>query len=60
MGRRYKDEILRMQQFKSTLTFSLITVSFLDQYKLWMQNTYEKADGKKLAPNSIWKALAFI
>ncbi len=58
--RRYTDEIKRMMQFKPELSFNEITVNFLTQYKLWMQNEYLKEDKERLHPNSIWKALGFV
>lgn len=58
--RRYEDEIKRMMQFAPTLSFHQVNLKFLQDYKLWMQNVYEKKDKKKLHKNSIWKALAFI
>jgi len=58
--RRYRDEIKRMMQFKVELHFNQVTTTFLNDYKLWLQNVYLKRDGKKLEHNSIWKALGFI
>lgn len=58
--RRYRDEIKRISLYKSTLNFNNIDVTFLEKYKLWLQNDYKKKDGKPLDINSVWKALSFI
>ncbi len=58
--RRYNDEIKRVKQFKSSLSFTDINTSFLNRYKSWMQNDYKKKDGSCLNKNSIWKALGFL
>lgn len=58
--RRYRDEIKRLQEFEPSLAFHQLDVNFLTRYKTWMQNVYEKKDGSRLQPNSIWKALGFI
>lgn len=58
--RRYMDEIKRMMQYKTELHFNQVNVSFLNDYKAWLQNVYLKKDKSKLEHNSIWKALGFI
>lgn len=58
--RRYSDEIVRIKQYKSNLTFADVTVEFLEKYKNWLLNDYKKVDKKNLHENSVWKALAFI
>lgn len=58
--RRYTDEIKRIQQYTSELDLSQIKITFLEKYKLWLQNDYEKLYKKKLHKNTIWKALSFI
>jgi integrase len=58
--RRYRDEIKRMMQFKAELHFNQVGVTFLIDYKQWLQNVYVKKDKTKLEHNSIWKALGFI
>ena len=58
--RRYRDEILRMKQFRESLSFNQITVQFLEEYECWLITGYKKKDGSSLEKNSRWKALAFI
>lgn len=58
--RRYRDEILRLKQFRESLSFNQITVQFLEEYECWLITGYKKKDGSSLEKNSRWKALAFI
>ncbi|HEX8334504.1 MAG TPA: site-specific integrase, partial [Segetibacter sp.] len=58
--RRYRDEVKRMKEYKPALKFNEITPQWLNEYKVWMQNVYEKKDGNHLHKNSIWKALGFV
>ena len=58
--RRYLDELSRIMIFRSELSFHQLTLSFLQDYKHWLQNVYTKKDGTRLHKNSVWKAFAFM
>lgn len=58
--RRYRDEIKRLMQYRSALSFTHLNLNFLQEYKNWLHASYLKKDGTKLHKNSIWKAFAFI
>lgn len=58
--RRYKDEVVRIDKFQPELKFKNINFEFLEKYKSWLTNGYEKKDGCNLEKNSIWKALSFV
>lgn len=59
--RCYRDEIRRMKEYSEELSFRELTVTFLEKYKLWLQNEYRQKSSKKpLDQNSIWKAFKFV